>query len=254
MRFSLRAVIAIAMLIGFYVLVVGVAAGLVVGEALLLWNQPISGIYLGIFAVPAFFALLGALITIERAEQDDVVGDLVTANPDDPHLAVVDAEAWVRLAWEIRGTAPDEEAAVEHLRGFHRVLRRAEQAAEHAIGSAPDDPTPWWSLTMIATGLSYDHERFDEIWDGLTARAPLHREGHDRALGYWSERWCGSAELMSAFAERAAGTSPLFAALPLHVALESVDDPGAWRTPVVLAALDAFLARGHLDDKAAVEG
>jgi hypothetical protein len=103
---------------------------------------------------------------------------------------------------------------------------------------------------MIATGLFYDHERFDGIWAGLTKRAPLHREGHERALGYWSERWCGSAELMSAFAERAAGTSPVLAALPLHVALEVVDDPGAWRAPVVLAALDALLAREYVDDKA----
>jgi Zn-dependent protease with chaperone function len=103
MRFSVRAVAAVAMLVGFYVLVVGLAVGLVVGEALLLVNQPLSGLYLGIFAVPAFFALLGALITIERAEQDDVLGDLVTEQ-DQPRLwALVN-----RIAAEVGTRPPDE--------------------------------------------------------------------------------------------------------------------------------------------------
>jgi hypothetical protein len=39
MRFSARAVAAVAMLVGFYVLVVGLAVGLVVVEALLLVNR-----------------------------------------------------------------------------------------------------------------------------------------------------------------------------------------------------------------------
>ncbi|MFD9732918.1 DUF4034 domain-containing protein [Umezawaea sp. NPDC059074] len=168
--------------------------------------------------------------------------------PDDPHLAVVDAEAWVRLAWEVRGSAPDWETSDEHLRAFQRVLRRAETAAEHAVEAFPEDPTPWWSLVMVASGLDYEHERFGPIWDGLTARAPSHRAGHERALGYWSERWCGSHDLAFAFAERA--TSPSLAALPLHAALETVeDDPAAWRSPLVLTALDAVLARDFVDDR-----
>ncbi|MCS7481772.1 DUF4034 domain-containing protein [Umezawaea endophytica] len=194
--------------------------------------------------------VVGAVADV-GAHDDGWLNRWRAAHPDDPHLAVVDAEAWVRLAWAVRGTAPDWETADEHLRAFQRVLRRAEAAVEHAVEVAPDDPTPWWSFTEIACGLSFDHDRFGRIWAGLTARAPAHRAGHDRALGYWSERWCGSHDLATAFAERAANTSHLLAALPLHAALESAaDDPVAWRTPLVHAALDAVLARDHVDDRA----
>jgi Zn-dependent protease with chaperone function len=102
-RFSVRAAVAVAMLIGFYVLLIGLAVGIVVGEALLLWNRPIGGIVGLTLAVPAFFALVAAMITVERVEREAVPGVPVTAR-DQPRLW----DLVNRIAAEVGTRPPDE--------------------------------------------------------------------------------------------------------------------------------------------------
>ncbi|MCS7481773.1 M48 family metallopeptidase [Umezawaea endophytica] len=106
MRFSLRAATAVAMPAGFYVLLLGLAAGILVGEGLLLWNRPLTGLFLAVFAFSAFFALVGAVITIGRAQREDPVGVPVTAH-DQPRL-------WdlVNRVAAVVGTRPPDEVRI----------------------------------------------------------------------------------------------------------------------------------------------
>ncbi|MFD9732917.1 M48 family metallopeptidase [Umezawaea sp. NPDC059074] len=103
MRFSARAAVAVAMLVGFYVLLLGLAVGIVVGEALLLWNRPLSGLIGLTVAVPAFFALVAAVITVDRVERATPVG--VAVSPaEQPRLW----DLVTRIAAEVGTRPPDE--------------------------------------------------------------------------------------------------------------------------------------------------
>ncbi|GGP81422.1 hypothetical protein [Saccharothrix coeruleofusca] len=66
--------------------------------------------------------------------------------------------------------------------------------------------------------------------------------GHAQALQYWCKKWLESHELMCDFATRTATASPSLAALALRAAHEmGTDEPEAFRSPMVLDALDALL-------------
>ena len=162
------------------------------------------------------------------------------ARPDDRHVAVVDAEALLLLAWQLRGSLLAKETRSDQFAGFRRVLPQAAEAATRAAEALPDDPTPWLTLVTAARGLGYDHARFAPLWQGVVDRAPLHRAAHDSALQYWCAKWRGSHERMFAFAEQAAAKSPSLSVLMLHAAHE-FDEQTVWRQPNIQHALDTTL-------------
>jgi hypothetical protein len=162
--------------------------------------------------------------------------------PDDAHTEVVDSAALITLAWQLRGTKQAAETSREQFADFRRVLAQAETAATAATRALPDDPTPWYTLVTIARGLGYDHARFDEIWQCLIERAPLHRRGHRSALQYWCAKWQGSHEKMLAFAEQAAASSPSLSMLVVRAAYEKqFEDRQVWQQQNVRDAVDATL-------------
>jgi hypothetical protein len=163
------------------------------------------------------------------------------ARPEERDIAVVDGEALMMLAWQLRGTARAQNTTAEQFGGFHRVLPRAEEVAEQAAKALPDDPTPWFSLVTIGRGLSYDHERFGRVWQGVVDRAPMHRAAHVSALQYWCAKWRGSHERMFAFAEEAIEKSPSLSGLMVQAAYE-FDDPKVWRQSNVQDAIEVLLA------------
>ncbi|MGW6934876.1 DUF4034 domain-containing protein [Lentzea sp. NPDC054927] len=166
------------------------------------------------------------------------------ARPGDPHWLVVHAMSLVSLAWDIRGSARASETTREQFEGFHRVLFEAREAAGVAASVLPDDPTPLNTLLTLARGLQVDHDEFRAIWAELISRDPLHHNGHQQALQYWCRKWHGSDELALEFALKAAAESPKFLALPLHAAYEAQStSPDMWKTPSVVASLDALLKR-----------
>src|SRR5690606_11188971 len=63
---------------------------------------------------------------------------------EDRHLAVVDAQGLLWLAWKLRGNRP--ETTPERQGAFVQTLLRSEAAARRAIELAPEDPTPWCTL------------------------------------------------------------------------------------------------------------
>lgn len=103
MRVSLRAAIAVALLVGFYVLALGLIGGLVTLEVYALVNRPFVGIKLAFLVVPVVFALVKGLITLERRSHDDVPGVLVTP-ADQPALW----DLVRRLAADLGTRPPDE--------------------------------------------------------------------------------------------------------------------------------------------------
>lgn len=158
--------------------------------------------------------------------------------------AVLCRASWqVRYAWKLRGSARASATSRQQFVDFHQGLVQAEKWTREASELAPQDPTPWQVLITIARGLGYEHDQFAELWDGLVARAPLHRRGHEEALQYWRPHWAGSYPEMIAFADEAAAKSPSLAAVRLEAALESSgEDDDAWRAPAVAEAVDALLA------------
>ncbi len=178
------------------------------------------------------------------AKDDAWLNAWQTARPGDLHWAVVYAMSLVSLAWDIRGSGLGSEVTEEQVAGFHRLLGEARDAARAAAAVLPDDPTPWNTLLTLARGLGAGNDEFRTLWSELTARAPLHHNGHLQALQYWCAKWHGTNELALSFALEAAARSPKFAGLPLQAAQEAESsDPSMWRAPEVVAALDALIAR-----------
>jgi hypothetical protein len=170
--------------------------------------------------------------------------------PRNAVAALLQTDALVQLAWEIRTGRYASEVTMEQARGFHRVLREAEQAAREAVELAPsEDPNPWVAQIAVAMGLGWSHEDFRELWAEVTARDPHHLRAHEGALQYWCAKWHGSHELMHAFVDAALADAPagsLLTALRVraHFEQNTRDSAGAaaYRTPEFTAAVDALLA------------
>ncbi|MFE3878193.1 hypothetical protein ACFXPX_27825 [Kitasatospora sp. NPDC059146] len=170
--------------------------------------------------------------------------------PRDAAAALLQTDALVQLAWEIRTGRYASEVTREQARGFHRVLGEAEQAAREAVELAPaEDPNPWVAQIAIAMGLGRSNEDFRQLWAEVTARDPHHLRAHEGALQYWCAKWHGSNELMHAFVDAALADAPagsLLTSLRVRALFEQYtrDSAGAaaYRTPEFTAAVDALLA------------
>jgi len=104
MRVPLRAAIAVALLVGFYVLALGLIGGLLAFETYALVNRPFVGLKLLFFVAPVVFALGKGLISLERCERDgEVPGTLVTP-AEQPALW----DLVRRLAVDLGTRPPDE--------------------------------------------------------------------------------------------------------------------------------------------------
>ncbi len=165
------------------------------------------------------------------------------ARPGDPGAALVNAESLVEVAWEVRSGLQAKHVSQEQFAAFFQILERAEDAVHEAADLGPDDPTPWVTALAIAMGRQYENDEYRKIWAELTARDPLHRGAHTRALQYWCPKWHGSEELMWEFAETAAAKSPKLAPLVLIAAHESeFQDVPAWRGERVVRVLDTVVS------------
>ncbi|MFF0557015.1 hypothetical protein [Streptomyces sp. NPDC004266] len=182
------------------------------------------------------------------AEEDGWLRAWEEARPADPGAALVRARGTVFLAWNVRGGQRDADTTPEQAEGFRRVLARSRAEHTRAVALAPaEDPSPYVGEIWTALGLGLPHEELRRLWHEVAVRAPHHYEAHFAALQYWCGKWCGSAELATAFAVRAAAGAPpgsLLAALPLvsHFEHDTSDTTDADRTPEMYAAVDALLA------------
>src|SRR5438045_514175 len=84
--FVMRAVVAVALLVGVYVLVLVVLAAIVLVDVLLFVNdRPIGFIWWAVIGGMLAFALLSGLFTIAGSSDDEVRGELV-GEQDEPEL------------------------------------------------------------------------------------------------------------------------------------------------------------------------
>ena len=149
MRVSLRAAIAVALLVGFYVLAFGLIGALLTLETYALINRPFAGLKLLLFVVPVVYALIKGLISLERRTQDEVPGILVTPAEQPALWNLVR-----RLAAEV-GTRPPDEirilAAVNAVAGggadSRVVFRGREPLSLHSLAALVRGPLDPLNLT-----------------------------------------------------------------------------------------------------------
>ncbi|MFC9297546.1 hypothetical protein ACFTWH_20885 [Streptomyces sp. NPDC057011] len=174
------------------------------------------------------------------------------ARPGDATAALVHADTGVQVAWNVRGAKRAAHTTQEQFRLFHELLARAQADAHEAQRLAgPADPTPYMVEQPIAFGLGYSHERYRELWEQITSRAPRVLWAHHTALQYWCRKWRGSHELAHAFARASAAEGEpgeLLSLLPLIAHFEQQTDEDDltvdtyFKEPEVMAAVDAALA------------
>ncbi|MEV6896250.1 M48 family metalloprotease [Amycolatopsis sp. NPDC051372] len=123
MKNSFRAPVAVTLLAGFPVLVLALVAAIVVVEVFAFRNRLSHGLEFAVFAAPATYVLLRALLTFDRA--GEVPGLLVTAETQ-PELRDL-----VRELAETVGTAPPDEV---------RIMNR--------VNAAVHERTRWFGLRV----------------------------------------------------------------------------------------------------------
>ncbi|MER7581856.1 hypothetical protein [Kitasatospora sp. NPDC097691] len=191
-----------------------------------------------------------APLSAAAAKEDHWLRSWREEEPRNATAVLLQTDALVQLAWEIRSDLYASEVTQEQARGFHRVLRDAEQVALEAVELAPaEDPNPWVAQIAIAMGLGWSREDFRGLWAEVVARDPHHLRAHEGALQYWCAKWHGSHELMHAFVDTALADAPagsLLTVLKVRACFEQItrDKAGAaaYRTPEFTAAVDALLA------------
>ncbi|MEU3723704.1 hypothetical protein [Streptomyces sp. NPDC031705] len=174
------------------------------------------------------------------------------ARPGDPTAALVNADTSVMVAWNVRGSQSGSRTTQEQFRLFHQLLTKAQADAHEAQKLAdPADPTPYVVEQAIGMGLGYSHERYRELWERITERAPRLLWSHVTGLQYWCDKWQGSHELAMDFARRSAAAGepgdlltllPLMAYFEQESREEDLLPETYYKEPEIVAAVDAALA------------
>ncbi|MFH8794305.1 hypothetical protein [Streptomyces sp. NPDC017941] len=156
--------------------------------------------------------------------------------PKDAGGAAVHAEFLVQQAWRTATPGTDE---------FRIILEEAKEACGQAALLSPGDPIPYIVELSIARGLAYPRAEFEQLWLKILDRAPAHMGAHLAALHYWCEKWHGTREEASSFAEAAATRAPqgsLLSALPLFAVYEHLPEVnlvrGFYESEVVTKAIE----------------
>ncbi|MGP4085625.1 hypothetical protein [Streptomyces sp. KR55] len=163
--------------------------------------------------------------------------------PKDAGGAAVHAEFLVQQAWRTATPGTDE---------FRIIMEEAKAACGDAALLAPGDPIPYIIELSVARGLAYPRAEFEQLWLKILDRAPNHMGAHLAALHYWCEKWHGSRELASQFAEAAAARAPqgsLLAAMPLFAVFEHLPEVNLvasfYQSEVVTKAIHGALHAVH---------
>ncbi|MEV6973143.1 hypothetical protein [Kitasatospora sp. NPDC093806] len=195
------------------------------------------------------WARLGPLCKA-AAEDDKWLRRWREGEPRSAAAALLQTDALIERAWDIRTGRLAAEVSAEQFRRFHKVLFEAEKTALEAVELAPaQDPNPFVVQIAIAMGLGWPREAFRALWVEVVARDPHHLRAHEGALQYWCAKWHGSHELMHSFVDAALVDAPagsLLSVLRVQAFYEQHTRDGApadaYRTPEFTAAVDALLA------------
>ncbi|MFF3844974.1 hypothetical protein [Streptomyces sp. NPDC002328] len=162
-----------------------------------------------------------------------------TEAPKDAGGAAVHAEFLVQQAWRTSTPGTDD---------FRIIMEEAKDACGQAALLAPGDPIPYIVELSVARGLNYSQPEFEQLWLKILDRAPTHMGAHLAALHYWCEKWHGSRDEATSFAEAAAARAPqgsLLAAMPLFGVFEHLPEvnlvSGFYQSEVVRKAIHGAL-------------
>ncbi|MCB2413064.1 hypothetical protein LGT39_09440 [Demequina sp. TTPB684] len=104
--------------------------------------------------------------------------------------------ALVRDAWLVRGRAHAEHTAAANFRGFHALLKEADEFMMWAAQQWPTEPSLWIPLLTSARGLQYPREVLDQRAGTLHRLEPWNFAAAHQYLQFVCAKWFGSHEEM----------------------------------------------------------
>ncbi len=164
-----------------------------------------------------------AVLAEAAARQMTWADKWVAAEPDNPDALTLRGHAEIIRSWRARQGEWDSASTDDEYWRFVRSVQDAEDLCRGAAELAPDDPTPWTSLLLLARTQREPADEFWRRWRELRMRDRFHREGHHQALQYLSASWHGSHGQMFEFVYRVIDEAPAgspLAVLPLHAHAE----------------------------------
>ncbi|MFF9351359.1 hypothetical protein [Streptomyces sp. NPDC014734] len=191
-----------------------------------------------------------AVLQDEAAHDDAWLLAWRAARPEDAGAALVHAGALIGVAAQVHGTNPTRTPTWEQCSLFRQVMLRAREACHEAQALADDDPCPYVAEIPCALGLGYGHDECRVLWAKVVGRGAPGLAAHDAVLRYWCHRWAGShvpAEYLAHEAARLGGPGGLLSLLPLYAAFKreradrKTDADVYYRSPELIAAVDACL-------------
>lgn len=191
--------------------------------------------------------LLVSLVAEDAVTRDGWLKEWQQAEPGSPDAAVLRAASLAAKADGVRGDRPAHRTPELLLAEFQWLCHEAAAAAEAAAELAPADPTPWVTRIVAAKGQRLPHEQFHEIWEGLVARAPLHRGGHTHAYKYWGRKWFGSDAIAADFVSRETAVAP-DSAMAFELRLHDVIERGVSQSISMSEYFRAGAGRRPLDE------
>ncbi|MEU7477309.1 M48 family metallopeptidase [Lentzea sp. NPDC042327] len=252
MRASLRAAGAVALLVNYYVLTIGLVCAILFVEVYALINRPVAAVQLAFLALPVAYALVHLLVSLERRGHDEVPGVPVTA-AEQPALW----ELVQRLSADLGTRPPDELRVVAVVNsGISEDTRFLGLSVRHRrlfIG-APllTTLTEKQLLAVLATELGYYAQKYSRLAAVvISARGAVLRAGSALATDRWFKRLAtklfrGYATLFLRFSQPVARARQRAAdAHAARLAGSSAASSALRELPVIDAAWDLFTNR-HL--------
>lgn len=115
----------------------------------------------------------------------------------------------LQWSWSARGYGRGAEISDSEWEEFFKRLDKTRQVLLECAEKAPEDPTPWAYLIMVATWYSDTDDLKYQYFNEAIARDPNNWAAHMHMIIALSEKWGGDNEEMLEFARRVSSSAPV---------------------------------------------
>ncbi len=126
------------------------------------------------------------------------------AFPDSPTQPVARAEALINYAWDARGGGYANTVTSEGWKLLAERLAQARGVLEEAAKLPVRDPHWYCAMQSVALGESWDHDRYEALFDQAVAAEPTYYHYYFSRTSAELPRWGGGPDSWIDFAEEAA--------------------------------------------------
>jgi hypothetical protein len=134
---------------------------------------------------------------------DGIVTRWTSRYPSSPAANITRSSLLITHAWAYRGHSYASKVKPENWAPFHKYVALASANLEKTKSTAAVDPEWYEKMLEVALLESWDHDRFDSLFNEATAREPLFYQNYFVALEYLLPKWNGSLEEVEDFAQSA---------------------------------------------------